>query len=98
MHALVDETTLLSLNQPPTDAEPRLQQEAQATAGFILHSAQLLGQCWDLGSVQSGAVQGSKFCAVVSYSSTGVADKALLSPEQLSISMALRILEGAGDE
>ncbi|MFZ4765053.1 MAG: hypothetical protein ACOYMN_08865 [Roseimicrobium sp.] len=59
---------------------------------FVDQGAQLVARCLGEDQLRTGLVQGSRFCCAVSYDSEGGLLRGLVSPEEMSIHMALGML------
>jgi hypothetical protein len=66
---------------------------------FLQHTSQLLSESLQLGPVTQALVHSSSYTVAVNYEPlSGQLQRALLSPEEMSIPMTLQLLEEAGHE
>lgn len=93
----VDQTSIFSLS-PHHKLRNEVVPAVEAVKSFIHQSADLLSECLGAGTMSMGMVQGSRFCgAILSHSQAGPA-RVLISPEELTASMALKLLQSDCDE
>jgi hypothetical protein len=93
----VDQTSVFSLS-PHQKLRSDVMPAVEAVRSFIQQSAELLGECLGAGALSMGMVQGSRFCgAILAQDSSGSA-RVLISPEELTASMTLKLLQADCDE
>lgn len=61
---------------------------------FVDQGASALAKCLGEGPRTAGMIQGSRFCCAMTYDSKGLLTKALISPEEMTVNMALEMLRG----
>ena len=92
---MFSETVVVSLTQSSAirqEVEPHV----QAVDHMLRAAAAALSTRLDAGALKAGLVQGSAFCCGIFYADKPV--RALVSPEELTASMAIKLLEEAPDE
>lgn len=96
MECPVDETVLFDANQKavPDDAAVECFLSAEQ---FVDQGGRQLAHCLGETKAIMGMVQGSRFCCAVTYDEQGYLVRGLVSPEELSVNMALRLLHGEAD-
>lgn len=72
--------------------------DVQAVNQLLSKCASTLSRRLEAGKLKVGLVQGSAFSCGIQYDATGNLHRALLSPEELTVSMAVKLLEEAPDE
>jgi hypothetical protein len=77
--------------------EPTLAASLIEADDFFRESASRLSACLGAGEMQSGMVQGSGFCAFFEFDA-GFTTRGLLSPEELTVSMASQLVTEADYE
>ena len=97
MLAPVDQTTVYTLTGPVTPAGAVAESLAHAD-DFLRQSGLLLGDCLEIGPMQAGMVKSSAFCALLEYNAAGLPVRGLLSPEDLTVTMATKVLAEATDD
>jgi hypothetical protein len=93
----VDQTSIFSLN-PQRKLRSEVVPAVEAVRSFVQQSADLLSECLGAGALTMGMVQGSGFCGAVLASSKTKPSRVLISPEELTASMALKLLQSDCDE
>ncbi len=73
---------------------------ATALLQFIEQAAEILTESLNAGPLEAAIVQGSGFCGAMAWEGEGAERRRrlLLSPEEITASMTLRLLEEAPDE
>jgi hypothetical protein len=97
MIANIDQTIVCRLGEVRPAREEVARSLAQAD-DFLRQGGALLAECLDAGQMRRGMVQSSSFCALLEYDRAGIATRGLLSPEELTVSMANKLLQEAQDE
>ena len=73
---------------------------ASALLQFIDQAADILTESLQAGPLEAAIVQGSGFCGAMAWEGVGAErrQRLLLSPEEITASMTLRLLSEAPDE
>ena len=98
IHAFVDQTILIPLNLELQGFGESLRETTDDLLDFLGQAAVNLNICLNAGSLQAGLVQGSAFCGAVLYDNEHKPQRALISPEELTVTMTIKLLEEAPDE
>jgi hypothetical protein len=93
----VDQTTIVSTVRPSGKAALVMPSVKEVDA-FVTLGGKNLGALLAAGSMQLGLVQGSGFCGAILFNVQQQPERALISPEELSVSMVAKLLEEAPDE
>lgn len=93
----VDQTSIFNLS-PNHKLSHEVIPAVEAVKSFVQQSADLLGECLGAGALSMGMVQGSRFCGAVMHPSKSGPGRVLISPEELTASMALKLLQSDCDE
>ena len=89
----VDETVIFDAHEEASPGDAVV--ECFLTAEqFVDQCSLALGKCIGEESLSAGLIQGSRFCCAVTYDSKGLPMKALISPEEMTVNMALEMLKG----
>jgi len=87
---------------PPESSSrgPEVEGSAGALLQFIEQAAEILTESLHAGPLEAAIVQGSGFCGAMAWEGAGAErrQRLLLSPEEITASMTLRLLEEAPDE
>ena len=92
---MFSETVVVSLTQNSA-IRAEVQPHVAAVDHMLKAAAEALSTRFDSGALKTGLVQGSAFCCGIFYADDPV--RALVSPEELTASMAIKLLEEAPDE
>jgi hypothetical protein len=90
MTAPQDETAVFSFAKGKF-FEPDLTASLIEADDFFRNSAARLSSCLSVGSMQKGMAQGSGFCAFFEFDA-GFTTRGLISPEELTVSMASQLV------
>lgn len=88
----VDETVVFDANQSASPGDAVVECFLQAEQ-FVDQGSQLLARCLSEDRLVAGVVQGSRFCCAMSYDGDGHLRRGLVSPEEMSVNMALGLLQ-----
>jgi hypothetical protein len=91
MIAPVDETTVFKATDNATQSQAVLDALIFAD-DFITTGAKALGRFLGETTLEVGLMQGSRFCAAVSYTSKKQLDHCLISPEEMTVHMVCSLL------
>ena len=87
----IDETVIFDADQKASPGDAVV--ECFLTAEqFVDQGASALAKCLGEGQLAAGMIQGSRFCCAMTYDAKGFLTKALISPEEMSVNMALEML------
>ena len=93
MNCPTDETVIFDAHQNASPGDAIV--ECFLTAEqFVDQCAHALGKSLGEASLSAGMIQGSRFCCAVTYDAAGLPMRALLSPEEMTVNMALEMLKG----
>jgi hypothetical protein len=94
---MFSETVVVSMTGPSMIRD-EVMPDVQAVDRLLSDGASALSRRLGAGNLKVGLVQGSAFCCGIQYDEAGNIQRALLSPEELTVSMAVKLLEEAPDE
>jgi hypothetical protein len=96
MNCPTDETVIFDAHQAASPGDAIV--ECFLTAEqFVDQCAHALGKSLGETSLSAGMIQGSRFCCAVTYDTQGLPMRALLSPEEMTVNMALEMLKGEAE-
>lgn len=93
-----DQTVILSLSEAPSEEGLRALGDIAELRDFLFQASSFLKDCLDAGALRAGLLQSSGYCGGLLFDSDEFAQRCLLSCEELSASMAQKLLEEAPDE
>ena len=94
----LDQTLILSLSDAPSEEGLRALGDIAELRDFLSQASSFLNECLDAGALRAGLLQSSGYCGGLLFDSAEAPQRCLLSCEELSASVAMKLLEEAPDE
>lgn len=89
----VDETLIFDARDEASP-EDAVVEHLLTAEQFVDQCAGALGKCLGEEKIRAGLIQSSRFCCAMTYDDKGRLCKALLSPEEMTVNMAVEMLAG----